>query len=235
MKKELEFQEEHYNNFKQQIKKFTELLASAVTELEKQGVTGYNCEKLKNGSFLQVFEEYHKKQQLKSQITKNMLYEKFLDLYGYDIVELQKLQNSYLSYLNRDYSFYPINNSFYSYCKAFYKQNPTLKPFIEKAPTMSIYKVFDFVSIKGNDIKISIPKELFTIYATNQKQLDTIKDVSIFISKARRLKLSHSSICDLLKNYLTESPKAFFSNKKQGLDKDMETINFDYNKILKIQ
>lgn len=235
MKKELKFQEERYKAFEKQLSGFTDILISALNELEKQGVAGYNCEKLKQGNFLEIFENYHKKQQFKNDVTKNMIYEKFLDLYGYNNIELQKLQNTYTSYLNRDFSFYEVNNSFYEYCKMVYKQNPSLKPFVERAPAVKSYKVFDFVNIKGNGIKISIPKKLFTIYATNQKQLDIIRDISNLVSIAKRLRLDHRSINDSLKKYLVETSSAFLSNQKRGLDKDMSTINFDYNKILKIQ
>lgn len=235
MKKELKFQEERYYAFEKQLNGFADILVSALNELEKQGVTGYNCEKLKQGNFLEIFENYHKKQKLKNDVTKNMIYEKFLDLYGYNNIELQKLQNTYISYLNRDFEFYAVNNSFYNYCKTVYRQNPTLKHFVEKSPTINRYKVFDFVSVRGNNIKVSIPKELFTIYATNQNQLNIISDIMNFVALAKRLDLNYKSVYEPLKKYLIDNSNTFSSNNKLGLERDMETINFDYNKILTIK
>lgn len=235
MKKVLEFQEENYNAFNKQLNGFADLLRTALAELEKQGVTGYNCEKVKQGNFLQIFEDYHRKQQLKSQVTKNMIYEKFLELYGYNTIKLLKIQTSYLSYLNKDFSFHLINNSFYNYCKTFYNQKPALKSFVENAPDVNKYRIFDFVSVKGDNIEISTPKELFTIYATNRNQLNVIQDVISFVSIAKRLGLDYSSVNAPLKKYLLDSSDSFMSNKQLGLSRDMNSINFDYNKILTIQ
>lgn len=234
MNHKLEFQKDNYNVFFQSMNDFATLLTNAVVELKEQGITGYNCQKIKDGNFLQIFEDYHRKQQLKSQVTKKMLFEKYLELYGYKDVELRKLEITYKTYLKREFSFYSSNTSFFDYCKLHYKQNSKLKPIFENAPKIKVYNIFDFVSFKGNNIDISVSKELYTLYATNQKQVEVIQEVTSFVAIAKKLNLDYLIVRELLNDFLINSSNLIGSSNRVGMNSDMELI-FDYNKILVIQ
>lgn len=235
MKKTIQFQEENYHSFQKGLNDFVEIFKDTTNELSKQGIEGYSYENLKQGNFLQIFESYHKKQQLKNDVTKNMIYEKFIDLYGYNTSELSHLEQKFQSFLNREYSFYSINNSFYNYCKTNYRHNTKLKQFLENAPNIKTYKVFDFVNIKGNNIKIDVPKELFTVYATNQRQLETINNIKEFVKVAKKLQMTSKDILEPLAKYLNYKQGGFLISGSKGLSEDLNTIDFDYNKILMTQ
>ncbi|MBP0903559.1 hypothetical protein ACFSKN_01540 [Mariniflexile gromovii] len=235
MRTRLEFQKERYELFNKNMNDFASIFCDVIKELGKQGIDGYSFEELKEGNFQKLFEDYHKNQQLKNEVTKNMIYEKYLDLYGYNDAELKKLETNYKRYLDREFSFYLINDSFYEYCKNNFKQNPLLKSFLENAPEIKIFKIFDFVNIKGNNIKIDVPEELFTLYATSHKQLETMKNIKEFVRVAKKLEMTSNDILEPLVKYLNHKDGSFFINGTKGLSDDLNTINFNYHKILTIQ
>jgi hypothetical protein len=105
----------------------------------------------------------------------------------------------------------------------------------ESSPPIKSYQVYEFVIVKGNSIKIIVPKELFSLYATNEKQIETINDIMKFVELARKLNLSHSDIEKSIKEYLYFESNSFLQTRKQGLSKNLETVNFNFNHILTIQ
>lgn len=234
MKKKLEFKEIDHEQFLLTQKKFIELLENVSNELEVQKVEGYKLEDLKDGNLVQIFDQYHRERQSENNITKNMIYEKYLELYGYDSSNLKRFETEVISYLNREFEFYEMNNSFYKYCKTAVNRNYKLKKFVDNAPKILTYNIFSFVTIKGNDYEIEVPKELFTIYSTNKKQIDTMNKVRNFVFAAKELKLTYDEIIGLLQGYVENNSKNYFKYERKGLSNDLETINFDFNKILTI-
>lgn len=235
MKRVLEFQEDNYNQFINSLNGFKEIFKDTIIELNKQGIGGYTFEDLKQGNFKQLFIDFHKSQQAKNNVTKNMIFDKYLELYGYNSTKLGELETNYKTYLEKEFIFYSLNNSFYSYCHNHLHRDYRIKAFLENAPKTKVFKIFDFVSVKGNDIKFDVSKELFTVYATNQKQLETIENVKEFVRIAKRLEMTSHDILKPLVKYLNHKESSFHINGNKGLSEDLKIINFDYNKILMIE
>ena len=211
------------------------LLKDAVTELKNQGVTGYTCEDLKDGEFVQTFNKFHKKQLLKSPVTKNMLFDKFLELYGYNSELLSKLENTYKSSINSEYLFYSFNHQFYEYCETMYGYHSNLKSFLNNAPKKKSYKVFNFLTIKGNNCQISVSKELFTLYATNDKQLKIMDNVKSYVRLSKELNIEYNDVLKPIEKYLDHKNNPIAGVNRIGISRDLREVNFDYNKILTIQ
>lgn len=237
MKTELNFQEDKHNEFVKMLEKFTAVLPAAMEELKSQGVTEGNLtlEKIKGGEFTKYFENFHKTQQMKNPLTVNMIPEKYLDLYGYNSKKLEALENEYKNYLDAEYSFFEINNSFYTYAQNFIRSNPHLQTFVDNAPSKKTFGVFDFVKVQGNKIEINVPKEYFILYATNKTQLTTIQNVKDFVGIAKKLEMTSKDIIKPLIKYLDHKEPIFSIPGSVGLSEDLEVIKFDYHKILTIQ
>jgi len=236
MKQILNYNEEHHLRFKEGLNVVIEKLTIAANELKKQGADKYSLEDLKDGNFQKAFEDYHKAEKMKNDLTKGMVFEKYLELFGHTNTELIKLEHEYKGYLNAEYSYYIRNHSFYEHCKGRSYLNPDLKVFEESAPQKKTYKLFDFIKIKGNTVTVDVSKELFTLYSTNKKQLEIMEDVKQYINAAKKLELTASDISEPLKKYLIYNTNnfRFRGSSKVGLSDDLSEINFDYNKILTI-
>ena len=217
MKQLLFYDRQKQANFEEGIKSAFNLLKDAITELKNQGVAGYTCEDLKDGEFVQTFNNFHKKQQLKSSVTKNMLFDKFLELYGYNSELLSKLENTYKCSINSEYFFYSFNHQFYDYCETMYGYNSNLKSFLNNAPKKKSYKVFNFLTIKGNNCQISVPKDLFTLYATNDKQLKIMDNVKSYVQLAKDLEIDYQDVLKPIEKYLNHRTGSWGIEDKIGL------------------
>lgn len=232
MKKLLFHYEQKQANFEERIKSIFNLLKDAKTELKNQGVTGYSCEDLKDGRFIQAFNNFHKKQQSESLVTKNILFDKFLELYGYNSEQLAKLENTYKSIINTEYSFYSFNHEFYYYCETLHGYNSYLKTFLKDAPRKKSYKVFDFLTIKGDRCQISVPKELFSLYSTNDGQLNIIEKVKSYVQLSKELNIEYKDVLKPIEKYLDHKMNTWAGVNRMGLSQDLNEVNFDYCKIL---
>ncbi|WP_289644335.1 hypothetical protein [Maribacter aestuarii] len=235
MRKKMYYQEKERNDFIKKLEGAFDVLWKAKNELNEQGIPKITCEDIRDGNFQAYFEKYHKNEQSKSQITKNIIYGKYLELYGYNTEELSKLESSYKSYLNKEHSFYAINHSFYNYCETFWRQIAGLKEYADNPPKKKVFKLFDFMTIKGNDFTLDVPKELFTLYATNKKQLETMELVKEYVGVAKKLNLAAESIVEPLSSYLDVRKGGWGSVNNVGISEDLDRIDFDYNKILTIR
>ncbi|MCK0190657.1 hypothetical protein [Arenibacter sp. F20364] len=235
MKQLLFYDRQKQANFEEGIRSAFNLLKDSITELKNQGVAGYTCEDLKDGEFVQTFNNFHKKQQLKSSVTKNMLFDKFLELYGYNSELLAKLENTYKSRIKSEYFFYSFNHQFYDYCETMYGYHSNLKSFLNNAPKKKSYKVFNFLTIKGNNCQISVPKELFTLYSTNDKQLKIMENVKSYVQLSKELNIEYKDVLKPIEKYLDHKISNWAGVNRLGLSQDLNEVNFDYNKILTIQ
>ncbi|WP_282074494.1 hypothetical protein [Maribacter aquivivus] len=235
MKDLLFHDEEKQKKFEEGIKATFIILEDALKELQNQGVQGLNCEKLKGGKFVDAFENFHKEQQAKSNITKPMLFDKYLELYGYKSEQIAKLEDDYNRRIGVVYSFYGINDAFYKSCKALSGYQSKLKQFFNKAPRLISYSVFDFLTVRGNTCQIEVSKELFTLYATNDKQLNVMGKVKSYVQLAKELDIEYKDVLKPIEKYLDHKIDPLIGVNKRGLSHDMKQINFDYNKILTIE
>ena len=231
----LNYDKDAHELYTKSITVFVDTLKGAKDELKKQGVNIPNLESLKGCNFIEAFDNYHKAQKQKSTITKNMLYDKYLDLYGYNKTKLEQLESKCTGFLKRDYQFYEKNHSFYYHCELASSRNPILKKIHDCAPKKKSFVISDFVKINGNKITINVPKELFTLFTTNKKQEVVIEEVNQFLDLAEKLKLNYKDIASSLNSYLVDERNNWGLPIQKGLSEDFKIINFDYNKILQIQ
>jgi hypothetical protein len=235
MKQLLFYDSQKHADFEEGIMSVFNQLKDAITELKNQGVTGYTCEDLKDGEFVQTFNNFQKKQQLKNSVTRNMLFDKFLELYGYNSELLSKLENTYKCSINSEYFFYSFNHQFYDYCETMYGYNSSLKSFLNNAPKKKSYKVFNFLTIKGNNCQISVSKELFTLYATNDKQLKIMDNVKSYVQLSKELNIEYNDVLKPIEKYLDHKYNPMAGVNRIGISRDLKQVNFDYNIILTIQ
>jgi ribosomal protein L30/L7E len=95
------------------------------------------------------------------------------------------------------------------------------------APEKLTYKVFDFLSFKGNTAKLKIPKEPFSVHALNKAQIDLLQDVTDYVNASGKLGLEYR---DILKN--VEKYVKWENGRSSGLSFDLKQIHFSYNNIL---
>lgn len=232
MKQLLFYEEQKQKNHEDVIKSIFNVLLEASKELKKNGVHGFTCEKLKDGNFVKIFNDYHKQQLAKSPITKEMILEKYLELYGYNSKLLTKLENTYKTGINQEFLFYSFNHGFYKHCEVMYGYDSSLKAFLKDAPRKKSYKVFDFLTIKGDTCEISVPKELFSLYSTNGSQLKIMEKVKAYVQLSKELNIEYNDVLKPIEKYLDHKMNTWAGVNRKGLSQDLNEVNFDYFKIL---
>jgi hypothetical protein len=95
------------------------------------------------------------------------------------------------------------------------------------APEKKVYKVFDFLSFKGNTVKVDVPKKPFEVHALNKSQIDLMQDVTDYVMASRKLGLKYSDVLKVVEDYIK-----WTDGRPTGLSFDLKQIQFDFNKIL---
>ena len=228
MQKILFYQEKEHRQFEKNLHTTIDTLKEAQKELRKQGVKGMSLEILKHGNFLEIFEEFYRKQQGKNFITKNMVYDKYLELYGYTTEELEKIEKVYKAEISRTYTFYKNNDSFYKYCSSHRNQDVKIKEHFKKAPSTKDYEVFDFLTINDNNCSLDVPKSLFTLYSSSNKPFQIIENVKSFISISKEMELEYNQVLEPIKKFIRHYPNTGVI----GLSRNFSEVTFDYEKLL---
>jgi len=225
------FKEDSYNSKIEFINTAAQIFFDAEKELENQKAKDIKAESLTNGNFVKALHEYHKSQYEKSSYKNDGIsFEKFLNLLEVNTSELEKLEERFKAYQSRTIDLYEVNTDFYQYCELNKMSNHKLKAALEKAPTKKSYSVFDLFEIKGNKVKIDLPRKPFEIHAMDKTQIQLMHDVTDFISKAKALELKYNEVNPLIKKYLRPLNPRF--GDTPGLSTDLNTIVFDYQKVL---
>jgi hypothetical protein len=123
-----------------------------------------------------------------------------------------------------------VNNDFYQYCELNSKRDRKLAEVLKKAPKKRAYNVFELFEIKGNKVKINLPKKPYEIHALDKTQIQLMHNVTDFISKAKAIELTYNEVNPLVKKYLRPLNPRF--GDTPGLSNDLNTIVFDYQKVL---
>jgi hypothetical protein len=219
--------QENYNRYLNQIISYGEIYTTASKELIKLAVKGCKAENLTNGGFLALFHDHHKNEHAQPQWANlGISYEKYLNLKEFDLNKLQELEAEHERILALEFKLYETNNSFFTYASN-ETRNTLYIEAMKLAPEKKVYKVFDFLSFKGNTAKVDIPTKPFEIYALNKLQIDLLQDVSDYVNASSKLGLEYRDVLKVVENYVK-----FSEGRPTGLSYDLKTIEFSYNKIL---
>jgi hypothetical protein len=219
--------QQSFKRYQNQMIEFGEVYIQVSKELSNLDISGYKAENLTNGGFLNLFHDHHKKEHAQPQWeTLGIKYEKYLDLKEYDLTKLEALESEHNRITGLEFELYETNDSFFSFA-----ENRTRDTSYQKAltfaPEKKVYKVFDFLSFKGNTVKVEIPKKPFEVHALNKAQIDLLQDVSDYVNASSKLGLKFRDILKTVEVYIK-----WTDGRPTGLKQDLKNIEFSYNNIL---
>lgn len=221
-KTELSYDQDTHELFKFSIKRAIDLLNEAKEELANQKIdTVFTLQDLKDGNFVEKFTKHHKKKQTK--VYPDFLYEAYIKNCGLSTTKLETLQNSYKKLIEKDIEFYPLNHSFYSHCEWNQTRNPKLRAILEKAPAKKTYSIDDFLSIDKDTYRITAPKELFTLYVTNDKQTELIGHINAYLQACKGLGFDYFEAKKPIDKYIKD------------LNRDFNGLKLNNDEILSVQ
>ena len=219
--------QQSFERYQNQIITYSEIYIQASKELIKLDVKGYKAQNLTNGGFVALFHDHHK--QVHSQpewANLGIRYEKYLELKEFDLTKLQELEAEHERIIELKFELYETNDNFFSFA-----ENRTRDTSYQKALTFApeklTYKVFDFLSFKGNTAKVDMPKKPFEVHALNKLQIDLLQDVSDYVAASSKLGLEYRDVLKVVEVYIK-----WTDGRPTGLSYDLKTIEFSYNKIL---
>ena len=220
--------QENYNRYLNQIISYGEVYTTASKELVNLDVKGYKAENLINGGFLALFHDHHKNEHQKIEWANlGIRYEKYLELKEFDLTKLQELEAEHERIIELKFELYETNDSFFSFSENRASRDSSYQKALTFAPEKLTYKVFDFLSFKGNTAKVEIPKKPFEVHALNKLQIDLLQDVSDYVAASSKLGLEYRDVLKVVEVYIK-----FTDGRPTGLSYDLKTIEFSYNKIL---
>jgi hypothetical protein len=220
--------QENYNRYLNQIISYGEIYTTASKELIKLAVKGCKAENLTNGGFLALFHDHHKNEHQKIECANlGIRYEKYLELKEFDLTKLQELEAEHERIIELKFELYETNDSFFSFSENRASRDSSYQKALTFAPEKLTYKVFDFLSFKGNTAKVDIPKKPFEVHALNKLQIDLLQDVSDYVAASSKLGLEYRDVLKVVEVYIK-----WTDWRPTGLSYDLKTIEFSYNKIL---
>ena len=219
--------QQSFERYQNQMITYSEIYIQASKELIKLAVKGCKAENLTNGGFLALFHDHHKNEHAQPQWANlGISYEKYLNLKEFDLNKLQELEAEHERILALEFKLYETNNSFFTYASN-ETRNTLYIEAMKLAPEKKVYKVFDFLSFKGNTAKVDIPTKPFEIYALNKLQIDLLQDVSDYVAASSKLGLEYRDVLKVVENYVK-----WKDGRPVGLSFDLKKIEFSYNQIL---
>jgi hypothetical protein len=220
--------QENYNRYLNQIISYGEIYTTASKELIKLAVKGCKAENLTNGGFLALFHDHHKNEHAQPQWANlGISYEKYLNLKEFDLTKLQELEAEHERILALEFKLYETNDSFFRMAENRASRDSSYQKALTFAPEKKVYKVFDFLSFKGNTAKVDIPKKPFEIHALNSAQIDLLQDVSDYVAASSKLGLEYRDVLKVVEVYIK-----WTNGRPTGLSYDLKNIEFSYNNIL---
>jgi len=222
MKKLLQYNKKAHESFKNNtIGYVVDTLKQAQTELKAQGIeTSFTMEQLSKGNFTDLFTTHHENE-CKKQNSKFIL-SKYLELCGFNNKILLELEDTFKRLINKEYEFYNINDSFYKHCEWQQETNRKFKEAMKKAPKLKTYKVFDFLTIKGNDYTINVSDEFYKVYAVNTTQVETINNIDAYVTSCKNLGLDYNTTLKPIEKYI------------KNLERDLSKYELNFDNILVI-
>ena len=219
--------QQSFERYQNQMIEFGEVYTNASKELANLDIQGIKAENLINGGFVALFHEYHKAEHAQPEWERlKISYLKYLDLKELDTTRLEALESEHERIIGLEFKLYETNDSFFSFA-----ENRTRDTSYQKALTFApeklTYKVFDFLSFKGNTAKVDIPKKPFEVHALNKAQIDLLQDVSDYVAASSKLGLEYRDVLKVVKVYIK-----YTDGRPTGLSYDLKNIEFSYNNIL---
>jgi hypothetical protein len=219
--------QQSFERYQNQIIAFGDVYTNAAKELIKLDVSGYKAENLINGGFVSLFHDHHKNEHQKIEWERlKISYLKYLDLKEFDLTKLEALDAEHERIIELKFELYETNDSFFSFCEN-RSRDTSYQKALTFAPEKLTYKVFDFLSFKGNTAKVDIPKKPFEVHALNKSQIDLMQDVTDYVTASSKLGLKYSDVLKVVEDYVKRT-----DGRPTGLSFDFKTIHFDFNKIL---
>jgi hypothetical protein len=216
-----------FDRYQNQIISFGEVYTNAAKELINLDVKGYKAENLINGGFVALFHDHHKNEHQKIEWERlKISYLKYLDLKEFDLTKLEALDAEHERIIELKFELYETNDSFFSFCEN-RSRDTSYQKALTFAPEKLTYKVFDFLSFKGNTAKVDIPKKPFTIHALNKAQIDLLQDVTDYVNASGKLGLKFRDILKTVEDYIK-----WTDGRPTGLSHNLKNIEFSYNNIL---
>ena len=218
---------DNYNRYLHQIKTYSEIYIEASKELARLDVKSCKAESLTDGGFVALFHDHHKNEHAQPEWARlKISYEKYLNLKEIDFSKLEALQAEHERIVELEFKLYETNNSFFTYASN-ETRNTLYIEAIKLAPEKKVYKVFDFLSFKGNTVKVDLPIKPFEIHALKKSQIDLLQDVSDYVAASSKLGLEYRDVLKVVENYVK-----FSEGRPTGLSYDLKNIEFSYNNIL---
>jgi len=219
--------QENYNRYLNQIISYGEVYTTASKELVNLDVKGYKAENLINGGFVALFHDHHKQEHSQPEWANlGIRYEKYLELKEFSLEKLEALEAEHERIIELKFELYETNDSFFSFSE-YRTRDSSYQKALTFSPEKKVYKVFDFLSFKGNTAKVEIPKEPFSVYALNKAQIDLLQDVSDYVAASSKLGLEYRDVLKVVEVYIK-----WTDGRPTGLSYDLKTIEFSYNNIL---
>ena len=219
--------QENYNRYLNQIISYGEVYTTASKELVNLDVKGYKAENLINGGFLALFHDHHKNEHQKIEWANlGIRYEKYLELKEFDLTKLQELEAEHERIIELKFELYETNDSFFSFSE-YRTRDSSYQKALTFSPEKKVYKVFDFLSFKGNTAKVDIPKKPFEVHALNKSQIDLLQDLTDYVNASIKIDLKYRDVLKVVEDYVK-----WTDGHPTGLSYDLKTIEFDYKKIL---
>jgi len=221
--------QQSFERYQNQMIAYGEVYTNASKELVNLDVIkGYKAENLINGGFLALFHDHHKNEHQKIEWANlGIRYEKYLELKEFDLTKLQELEAEHERILALEFKLYETNDSFFRMAENRASRDSSYQKALTFAPEKLTYKVFDFLSFKGNTAKLKIPKEPFSVHALNKAQIDLLQDVSDYVAASSKLGLEYRDVLKVVEVYIK-----WTDGRPTGLSYDLKTIEFSYNNIL---
>jgi hypothetical protein len=217
-----------FDRYQNQIISFGEVYTNAAKELINLDVKGYKAENLINGGFVALFHDHHKNEHAQQPQWANLgiRYEKYLDLKEFDTTKLEALETEHERIIGLEFKLYETNDSFFRMAENRTRDTSYLEA-MKLAPEKKVYKVFDFLSFKGNTAKVDIPKKPFEVHALNKSQIDLLQDLTDYVNASIKIDLKYRDVLKVVEDYVK-----WTDGHPTGLSYDLKTIEFDYKKIL---
>ena len=210
----LSFDKEMYNGYITSIRSHALKLVEAAEVMHELGLPKVTPNTLLGGEFVVRVLEFYKKEWSSNIAFKHVSFDKYLEFIELNYSKLEELENEYNSMKNHSYVFYRQNDLFYSFCEHRFKEG------LVNAPEKDTLKVSDLFVLKGTTVDVNLSEEYFKLYATNDRQLEKIKDIDDFVNSSRKMGADYKTIKDVLKSWLLD------------LNYNLEQYTINYNYLL---
>ena len=219
--------QQSFERYQNQMIAYGEVYTNASKELVNLDVKGYKAENLINGGFLEKFHQYHKAEHAQPEWERlKISYLKYLYLKELNVEKLEALEAEHERIIELKFELYETNDSFLSFSE-YRTRDSSYQKALTFSPEKKVYKVFDFLSFKGNTAKVDIPKKPFEIHALNKLQIDLLQDVTDYVNASSKLGLKYRDVLKVVENYVK-----WKDGRPVGLSFDLKKIEFSYNQIL---